>query len=831
MPFTPLRPLSVLLPVFLVGNAALAAECMLGKASSSLKAADMDSQNDVGAVLFDKKGASKAAEFGLGLSGDGYLGFLPLRLDPRLNLQPSGAQSPAYLFGQALNGQFQDQIHMEGGAALRQLGFSLKAEQLAMDMVPNRLRAVGEVTLFREGELYKGPELFFDLGTQQGWFRDVSYEFSSLKATGQAERIDFVQPGEVMLSNASFTTCPADRPAWRLESKALAVDQVREMVSSEGSQLYWGDTPLLPLGDLSFPIGRERKSGVLPPLYRVTSNLGLELEIPYYWSIAPNRDMTLSPRLIQRRGLMLGSEMRYLWSRGQGTFDLDYLANDQVTKSDRHRLEMAHVFQAHPNIRLGLSGARVSDDNYFADFGGSLLGSSRRVLPALITADGTWRGFSMALQAQEFQVLQDRNAPILPPYSWLPRFTASTAGSVDLQSVFQSSMAKRARWNAHFEGVSFHHPTLAKGNRFVLQTSVEAASQVGFVGTRTRVGMHVTHYSHEKDGDLEATGRKFFSNQVAPALGVFQPNASQGINSYSRFVPSFSLDLSTTLEKEVGWQERISTLTVEPRMLYVYTPYKNQDNFPVFDSGQPTVSFAQILSDRVFSGQDRLADQNNLTTALTGRILDDETGQEQLRASIAQRFYFSRQRVVLPGQTPRQDMESDLFAEGGMSAFQLWRFDAVGQYAARQGRWQGGAASARFDPKPGYSFYASYRFTRDAVNIFDFAFQAPVAKNWYGVGRYSHSLAHTENGVQMDAGLVEAIAGLEYDGGCWVGRIVAQQFATAAKERNTAVFLQLELNGIARVGADPLQLLRRSIPSYRMVNHLAPGPARFENFQ
>jgi LPS-assembly protein len=760
------------------------------------------------------------------------LGFLPLRLDPRLNLQPSGTQSPAYLFGQALDGQFQDQIRMEGGAALRQLGFSLKAEQLAMDMVPNRLRAVGEVTLFREGELYKGPELVLDLGAQQGWFRDVSYEFSSLKATGQAERIDFVQPGEVVLSNASFTTCPVDRPAWRLESKTLAVDQVREMASSQGSQLYWGDTPLLPLGDLSFSIGRERKSGVLPPLYRVTSNLGLELEIPYYWNIAPNRDLTLNPRLIQRRGVMLGTEARFLEDDAAGVIDFDFLPADSVRKQDRHRVEMQLAKELGSKVWLEVNGARVSDDNYFEDFGGSLLGSSRRVLPVTLGLQAAVNDWRLRVQAQEFQVLQDPELPILAPYSWIPRFMADRSGSQAIDHPSANGFAAKWGWSFNLEATAFDHPTLATGERLVAQAAVELPVKAGVVDVVPRFRLHATRYSHRRDGDLQKTSNRFYDGFTNPALGVFQSNVGPQTESYTRVLPTLSLNATTVLEKPLSLNGSEDTLvTLEPRALYVYSPYKDQSNRPVFDSAQPTVSFAQILSDRVFAGHDRVADQDHLTTALTARLLDSKTGEEQLRGSVAQRFYFSPQRVVLPGQIPRKDMESDLFAEGGFSAFDHWLFDAVGQYTARQSQWRGGALTARYDPRPGYSAFASYRFVRDAVNVVDLAVQAPVARNWYAVGRYSYSLAHKENDQQVDAGLVEAIAGLEYDGGCWVGRVVLQQFATAARETNTAVFLQLELNGIARVGTDPLQLLRRSIPSYRMVNQLAPGPARFENFQ
>jgi LPS-assembly protein len=829
MPIKPLWPLIAFSPVFLFGSLAWAAECRLGATLSSFEPARVRLQDTAGGTPASRPSSQGA---GMGLSEGGYLGFLPLRLDPRLNLQPSSAQSPSYLFGQALDGQFQDQIRMEGGAALRQLGFSLKANQLTMDMVPNRLIARGEVTLFREGELYKGPELTLDLGTQQGWFRNVSYEFSSLNATGQAERIDFIQPGEVVLSNASFTTCPVDRPAWRLESKTLAVDQIREMASSQGSQLYWGDTPLLPLGNLSFSIGGQRKSGVLPPLYRVTSNLGLELEVPYYWNIAPNRDMTLSPRLIQRRGVMLGVEARFLEEDAAGVIDLDFLPSDNVRDQDRHRFELQLAKEFGSDVWLELNGARVSDDNYFEDFGGSLLGSSRRVLPVTLGLQTKFDEWRLRAQAQEFQVLQDSDLPILAPYSWLPRFMADRSGSRIMSPPFLGGLVSRMNWQLNFEATAFDHPTLATGERFVAQLAAELPATIGVVDLVPRLRMHATHYAHRRDGDAQKTSDRFYQGVTSPALGVFQSNVGTQTESYSRFIPTLSLDASTVLDRPLSLNGSDDTVaTLEPRVLYVYSPSKGQSELPVFDSAQPTVSFAQILSDRVFTGHDRVADQDHLTTALTARLLNAKTGQEQLRGSVAQRFYFSPQRVVLPGQTPREDMESDLFAEGGFAGFEHWRFDAVGQYTARQRRWQGGAVTARYDPRPGYSAFASYRFARDAVNVVDLAVQAPVAKNWYAVGRYSYALAHKENDLQVDAGLVEAIAGFEYDGGCWVGRVVLQQFATAAQETNTAVFLQIELNGIARVGTDPLQVLRRSIPSYRMVNQLAPGPARFENFQ
>jgi LPS-assembly protein len=357
---------------------------------------------------------------------------------------------------------------------------------------------------------------------------------------------------------------------------------------------------------------------------------------------------------------------------------------------------------------------------------------------------------------------------------------------------------------------------------------------LGYFGLTPKIGVHATYYSHDQSGSLNDTRRKYFQSAGISAanLGSFANNVDPATESYSRVLPTFSLDTNTVLERDARWGGRAATQTIEPRFLYTYTPYKDQSRLPVFDSARPSVSLAQILSDQTFTGQDRIADQNHITTAITSRMLDAQTGQELARASVAQRFYIDAQLVTLPGEPVRTDQESDLFAEGGFSFSEYWRFDAIGQYAAQLGRWQASSANLRYDPRPGYSASLAYRFTRKTLDIIDLAFQLPLSQNWYAVGRYNYSLQKEPNLVTgSQRGLVESLAGLEYDGGCWVARAVLQRFATGADQANNAVFFQIELNGIARVGTDPLDALRRSIPNYRMINRLSPMPAKFDNFQ
>ncbi|MFZ9813043.1 MAG: LPS-assembly protein LptD, partial [Burkholderiaceae bacterium] len=483
---------------------------------------------------------SPAPREGLGLR-------LPLRLDPRLRLEPPLAgDTPSYLSSRTLDGVFDDVISLIGNAEVRQLGLSLKAERIDLDLVQNALAAQGDVQLFRQGEFYRGPRLSLRLGTQQGQFSQVNYEFAAMNARGFAEQIDFVQPKEITLSDVSFTTCPVDRPAWQLRSRFMRVDQVREIVDTESTVLYWSDVPLLSLGSFSFPSSSRRKTGFLSPSYGYTSRLGLELSTPFYWNIAPNRDLTLYPRLVGRRGVMLGAEARYLTRSDSGTVGVEFLPNDRVANADRHLLSLTHSRRVGASAALSVSGSRVSDDDYFADFGESLLAASQRILPATATLSAGLWGWSSAVSVKTYQVLQDIAAPIVAPDSWMPRFQMNRSA----RAVRVAKAVPAMDWQGLVDATRFSHPTLAEGTRVVAATSVSMPLDLGYFGVTPKLGIHATHYSHERSGSLAETRARFFNNTAvsAASLGSLANNVQPGMRSYSRVLPTFSLDVSTILE-------------------------------------------------------------------------------------------------------------------------------------------------------------------------------------------------------------------------------------------------------------------------------------------
>lgn len=749
---------------------------------------------------------------------------LGLKFDPVLNLEPpSTGQTPIYIFGQQIQGQLDDLIEAKRNAEFRRLGMFIKGDYLRHDLVRDEIFAQGQVKLFREGEFYEGQRLQLKFGTTQGFFDDLSFEIGTLGGRGVAQKAEFIQPLETKLTEVRYTSCPRDRQAWELRMDELHLDQVREIASARFSRLYWGGTPIVPMGDMSFPLSGRRKTGFLAPKYGTSTKLGFELLTPFYWNIAPQHDMTLFPRLITRRGVQLGSEFRFLRENALGTVNYEVLPKDRVTDELRQYGAVKTTYRPTGNLTLGLEVERASDDTYFEDLGNSLLASSQRLLPAILTVNSGLRGWSLQAKAQQYQLLQDINAPLIEPYTLLPRLTISRSSERFVRPAWVPSA-----WNAAFEASSFRHPTLAEGERYVAKGAMNWANFYrGFYFT-PKLALHATHYAHREDGSDARTVARY--RRTIDTL--YANNVGAVTRSYSRVLPSFTADLSTILERAVAFAGRAVEQTLEPRIVYTRTPYTDQSNYPVFDTGGPSFNFAQIFSDEGFNGDDRVADLNQLTLGVTSRLFESETGSELLRASVGQRLYFSDQRVTLPGGVSRTDRSSDILGQLSLFPIRNWNIAAQSQYTPKTSKVQAASLVSRYQPKPARVLSAAYRFVRGSSNTVDLAFQWPIAPYWYAVGRYQHAMKNLGGNIEdQRSGLVEGVAGLEYDGGCWVGRMVFQRYTTSAAEKNTALFFQLELNGLGRIGTSPLPVLERGIPNYQMINEITPLPSRFENFQ
>ena len=695
-------------------------------------------------------------------------------------------------------------VTAEGDVELRTRRETVLADRLSYSIDDQTIRGEGNVVLRRGFDWITGPQVQYQRDTEVGFFRKPRFFVSEADAHGDASEIRFKGPGQYEASDASYTTCVAPRPDWYLQSEELEVDNLRKVGTAHGVSVHFLGAPVLYAPWLQFPLSNERKSGFLTPTLGSTGVRGFEATAPYYLNLAPNYDATITPRLMTKRGLMIGTQFRYLFGDADaplgamnGEMNAEILPNDRQTGERRYALAWAHNEQFRPWLAGYWNLNRVSDDTYFADFADRVSITSQKTLPregGLVATQGPW---SVLARAQSYQTLQDPNAPVVPPYNRLPQVLASLRDT-DWLGLTWSGTGEYARFS--------QEALVPNGERFVLYPTLAWTRQGAAWFVAARAGVHM---------------REYLLDQTTPGLPDRHP-------SYA--IPIASVDGGLVFERDLEILKTPLTQTLEPRAFYVYIPYRAQSDAPVFDTALDDFNFSQLFAENRYIGNDRIGDANQLTLALTSRFLDRDTGGERLRLAVGQRFYFEDQRVSL-NEPLRSASTSDFLvsAEGRLS--DAWSLASLLQYNFDAHEVERLNAGVRYTPQPGHVLNATWRYTRtlvdptrgiEQIKQVDLSGQWPVADRWTLIGRWNYSIS--------DRKTLEGVAGIEYNADCWVLRIVGQRLTTTTQQATTSIFVQLELNGLGRVGTSPLELLRRSVPGYVPTNDpsLRERDRRFE---
>lgn len=660
----------------------------------------------------------------------------------------------------------------------------LKADWLRYDQPGDELQARGNVRLDRDGDRIEGDHLKLKLSERLGQLDAVRYRFTrrGQEGRGGAERLHFLGQDRYRLEAASYTTCPVGGEDWALKARDIDLDQLKNLGVARDVRVEYLGTPILYAPWLDFALDDSRKSGFLTPSFGVTDQRGLEVVVPWYWNIAPNRDATFTPRLMTRRGLQLAGELRYLEQDYRGDVNLAVLPGDGVTGNTRHHALLRHeqAFSSRLTGRLLLEN--VSDDRYFTDLSSLVNQTSRVMLPREGSLSYQGDGWQALLRAQSYQALQDPLAPVVAPHRRLP------------QLLVNAERDEPGRLNYTFTGefVRFTHELNSEsaGNRFHAYPSVSLPLEGASAFFRPKLGVDYTHYELDR-------------NSVSPAT-----------LAETRVLPILSLDGGMLLERDWTWRDKGYLQTLEPRLYYVHIPYRDQSALPVFDTGLADLSLGQLFSENQFIGVDRINDANQLTAAVTSRIVEPGNGLERLQLTLGQRFYFDNPRVVLPGGTPRGNNVTDLLALVSGQISDRWRMSSGIQYNPDDGELARANAGAAYRAGPGRVVNLDLRYINDryasglnqGVNQADLSWQWPLQDHWYGLGRINYSF--------KDNRLAEGLLGFEYNAGCWSWRGVLQQLATTSDNSSTAFYIQLELRGLTQLGPNPLDLLQRSISGY-----------------
>ncbi len=704
---------------------------------------------------------------------------LKLKLDRTFRMMPRASDgTPAFISAGHMEGKKGGQLEASGNAELHKDGRAIYADRMLYQQDSQKVSADGSVRIEQDGSTMSGPHLEFSLREGKGVMAQPTFHLSDNNSRGKADSLQIESKQKFTLFNTTYTTCPDGNNDWLLKIGKLDIDRNEQVGVARNTVAEFKGVPFMYSPWMDFSLGGGRKTGFLGPVYGTTTNGGSELTMPFYWNIAPNYDATIAPRFMAKRGAMLMDEFRYLQPNYAGEIHVDGISQDRVTHTTRSHESLKHNQTLGAGFSYSLNLNRVSDDAYFRDLSTSVADTSQAYLARTGSLNYSKGGWNASTSVQTFQVLQDPLAPLPIPYKQTPQVAVNGQESLGSGTTLFTG-----------QYVNFSHPTSINARRLVLYPSVSypLLSDTGYYLT-PKIGYHYTHYA-------------------------FGANNTTLLPDMSRALPIASVDSGMTFEREATFSGNNYVQTFEPRAYYVYVPYRKQDNIPIFDTAQPDFNFAQMFSEFRFVGNDRVGDANQLTLAATSRLFNMSTGIQQFQVLVGERFSLRTPQVNLVTPTGTTNKSDVLVAFSARSNNRL-SLDGFWDYNPAQSRTQMYSAWMHYTPESGKVLNLGYLYTRNVLQSVDVSEQWHLAGRWHTVARWNYSL--------RDKRLLEGMLGLEYNQTCWGLQLVAQRFATATQQYQTSIFVLLDLKGLAGVGSDPVETLRRSVPGYTRTDQNSP---------
>ena len=641
-------------------------------------------------------------------------------------------------------------------------------------------------------------------------FRSATFELQQRPARGTADAMKLSPQGVLDLKGVRFTTCPKAEESWQIKAKSVTLDTGGRVGEARSATVEFQGVPILYLPWISFPLSGERKSGFLYPTIGNNSRSGASLSVPYYWNIAPNADLTFEPIEYSRRNVDLGGEARYMNSFDHGEITWNFLPHDSVFNAGRSRIKITNAMELPENFRFTVDAENVSDTRYFEDFAQGPEGTSTAFLQqqAKVTyRDEHWKFDG---EIQHYRTTDYTLDEADRPYARLPRLGVSAD--------FGWGPAEQLRYGFESEVVNFHRSV----SPIELDTNVNSPTYRQNIDVCLRAPnpcINGWRFDVMPEASLDFSERGYFIRPgVAWRATQYElDNTLPGQQSaLTRTVPIASVDTGLLFERDAGSHDQ-RRVTLEPRLLYLYVPYRNQDNLPMFDTGLPDLDPVELFRNNRYVGADRIGDANQISLGITSRLLDSRDGRQFLTATIGQIYYITNPRVVLPDQyvdgrlvpteTPRTDNRSDFVAQVAVTAFQDWSGDIGVQWNPQTSQTERAEVNVQYKTAGQSVVNVGYRYQRDVLSQAELSSSWPVSDAWNVFARAIYSL--------QDHKSLERFAGFEYRACCWKVRLGGRSFVSnRTGSSDTGVYLQLELTGLASVGSESDSFLTTAIRGY-----------------
>ncbi len=724
-------------------------------------------------------------------------------------------KEPTNLDGDSLAGTEGSVLNLNGNVFLRRGDQILATDQLNYDQEKETYTAEGHVRYQDKGMRLVAARAQGDQSKDTHRLEDIKYQLRSRRGNGGAQSIE-LNGSKGKMTRSNYSTCPPESRMWELRAQEIDVDTETGFGSARNATLHVGKIPVLYLPWFRFPIDSRRHTGLLYPSISNSGRNGFDWRQPIYLNLAPNYDATLNPRFMSKRGLQLGGEFRYLTETGRGQFDAAFLPSDDLTDRERtqeiaagvpienRRKQNRGFFRFNGSQNFGGSWqARsnliwLSDPRYLDDSSGTLNGGVTSFVVSDVGLYGRGRSWDAGFTADYSQLsdytLRDENLPFNRLLRSYVRWEDRVAGpfAVGVQA----------------EAVRFNHPEFSGGSRIDIRPSISLPLEGESWFLKPTLAWRYTGY--QLQGNANDRARTFALrnglNANDPAvIARLAPGFSD--NSPTRSTPIGTIDAGLFFDRKITLGDDRYLNTLEPRLFYFKAPYRDQSNIPLFDTRPLTFGWGQLFRDNRYSGADRQADGNQLTLAVSSRLIRESDGFEKLTASFGQIRYFDDSRVTVPGENPIEKGKSSWLVDVSYAPTDRWTIAGSYQWDPKAGRRDLASLRARYLIGDEGVVNLGYRYRRNLLEQVDFSFLYPINPTWSLVGRYYYSL--------QDKHLLEGIAGVQWESCCVAVRLVGRRYLRNRNgELNTAIQLEIELKGIGSAGPETESRLRRAILGY-----------------
>ena len=681
---------------------------------------------------------------------------------------------------------------LSGDVLVTQGARTLRSDELTLNRETRETFLSGNVEIRQPDLLVRGETAAINLNKKELDARDTEYVIHPLHVHGEAGRIYNPEQKVLILDRSTYTTCEPDDNAWSFSARRIRLNTESGWGQVKGATLRIKDIPVLYLPWWTFPIDDRRQTGFLFPFIGSGEN-GLDFSLPYYINIAPNLDATLTPRFLADRGEMLETEFRYLSPHTAGEIGLGYLTDDQITQEKRYLLTWNHLGGYGP-WKNQVDYTRVSDSDYFLDLDTTLSAAASTHLAQRFSVNRYGDHWNFSVMAQQFQTIDDIIVDEDLPYRMLPRIRLDGRFPVaDTPILF--TLGTETTYFDHPENIELG-PTTAQ--RIVLNPSVQVSLQNSW---------------------------GFFTPTLAFNSRYYALNQAGLTDDESTFdIPVFSLDTGIFLDRHIQWQNREFIQTLEPRLFYLYAPFEEQNQLPIFDTAKTSFSYEQLFRTNRFTGNDRIGDAKQMSLGLTTRLMDSSSGDQLLKLSVGQIIYWQDRRVQLSvNDAPETTRLSPIVSRLDWQLNQAinWRFET--QWDSEENNLDSFVTGVQIrDPDNNiinftYNNYDNGAVTADPnsekIKQTDFSFVANIAPRWSLLGRWGYDL--TEHRA------FDTIFGAEYESCCWRVRLVGRRYLKESNDEETLVeaskliMLNFELKGLGGFGGSVDSVLDESISGYR----------------